>query len=310
MSRQPGEHRDEMIDAYIRRLLQGEDPPGHEAPDLAGLDEPTIALLDAIAGIDADLVPPLEDDPVARALGFVPVEAAAPAPAARREEARREEARRRVTREIQRLNRGALVLADEEAAELPDARSDLLVRVAGVRIRVMIVGPGELSHPQELLREADRLFYRFPETAAVALVADDEDLSCLLVEPQDCRPAVETPSGMRTGPRPRRPRLPLLAALTSYLDEIEPVWEEPGTIVDAESDFDVAVLASETATAVVRRLKDEAARARIPAKGIAFAALGEYEIEELAKLVMDVARGQVAPEEVGEHIARLARDAA
>src|SRR5207302_2788151 len=203
-----------------------------------------------------------------------PAEAARLAPAARREDARR-----RITREIERLNRGAVVLGDEEAAELPDARSDLLVRVAGVRIRVVIVDPGELSHPQGLLREADRLFYRFPETAAVALVAGDEDLSCLLVEPQDCRPAVETPSGMRTGPRPRRPRLPVLAALASYLDEIEPVWEEPETIVDAaDRDFDVAVLASETATAVVRRLKDEASRARIPAKGIAFAALGEEEV--------------------------------
>jgi hypothetical protein len=202
------------------------------------------------------------------------------------------------------------VLTDDEAAELPDARSDLLVRVAGVRIRVMIVGPGELSHPQELLREADRLFYRFPETAAVTLVADDEELSSLLVEPQDCRPAVEAPSGMRTGPRPRRPRLPVLAALTSYLDEIEPVWEEPGTIVDAESDFDVAVLASETATAVVRRLKDEASRARIPAKGIAFAALGEEEVEDLAKLVMDVARGLLAREDIGERISQIVRDAA
>jgi hypothetical protein len=115
---------------------------------------------------------------------------------------------------------------------------------------------------------------------------------------------------MRTGPRPRRPRLPVLAALTSYLDEIEPVWEEPGTIVDAESDFDVAVLASETATAVVRRLKDEASRARIPAKGIAFAALGEEEVEDLAKLVMDVARGLLAREDIGERISQIVRDAA
>ena len=65
------------------------------------------------------------------------------------------------------MGRGALVLPDEEAAELPDARSDLLVRVGGARIRVAIVSPGELAHPEELLREADRLFYRFPETAAV-----------------------------------------------------------------------------------------------------------------------------------------------
>jgi hypothetical protein len=307
MSDQRGNHPDDMVDAYLRHVLEG-----GEAPDLAGVDQQeraelqrTFTLLDAITGIDADLVPPLEDDPVARALGFTPVEAAAPAVAERREDARR-----RITRDIQRMNRGAVVLTDEEAAELPDAPSDLLVRVAGVRIRVMIVGPDDLSHPGELLREADRLFYRFPETAAVALVADDDDLSCLLVEAQDCRPAVETPTGMRIGPRPRRPRLPLPAALASYLDEIEPVWEEPGTIIDAESDFDVAVLAAETATAVVRRLKDEASRARIPAKAFAFAALGEEEVEELAKLVMDVARGHLAADDIGERISQITTEAA
>jgi hypothetical protein len=305
MSGQPGEHPEEMIDAYIRHLLQG-----GEAPDLAGMDagvraelERTFTLLDAIAGIDPGLVPPLEEDAVARALGFWPVEAASIAPP--------RDARRRVTREIERMRRGALVLPDEEAAKLPDARSDLLVRVAGVRIRVVIVGPGEVSHLEELLREADRLFYRFPETAAVALVAADEDLSCQLVEPQDCRPAFETPTGLRVGPRPRRLRLPLGAALTSYLDEIEPVWEEPEKIVEAaDRDFDVAVVAAETAAAVVRRLKDEASRARIPAKGIAFAALGDYEVEELTRLVMDVARGRIAGADVGERIGRLVRDAA
>jgi hypothetical protein len=308
MSRQPGDDPDEMIDTYLRRLLQGEAPP-----DLAGVGEKeraelqrTFTLLDAIAGIDADLVPPLEDDPVARSLGLTPVEVPATPVAARREDARR-----RITRDIQRMNRAAVVLTDEEAAELPDAPSDLLVRVAGVRIRVMIVGPDELSHPEELLREADRLFYRFPETAAVALVADDDDLTCLLVEAQDCRPAVETPTGARIGPRPRRPRLPLLAALASYLDEIEPVWEEPETMLDpADRDFDVAVLASETATAVVRRLKDEASRARIPAKAFAFAALGEEEVEELAKLVMDVARGHLAADDIGERIRQITTEAA
>jgi hypothetical protein len=299
MSEQP----DEMVDAYLRHLLQGE-----EAPDLAGMEareradlERTFTLLDAIAGIDPDLVPPYEDDAVARALELSP-----PAPATDLADTRR-----RITREIERLRRGALVLPDDEAAELPDARSDLLVRVGGARIRVVITGAGELAHPERLLRETDRLFYRFPETAAVALVAGDEDLSTQVVEPQDCRPAVEIPSGLRVGPHPRRPRLALAAALTSYLDTIEPVWEEPATLVDdVDRDFDVAVVAAETATEVVRRLKEEAARARISAKGIAFAALGNYEIEELTRLVMDVARGHIAAEEVGERIGRLARDAA
>jgi hypothetical protein len=299
MSEQP----DEMIDAYLRHLLQGQ-----ETPDLAGLEAPnraelerTFTLLDAIAGIDPDLVPSAEDDTVTRALGLSP--AAPPGDAAA--------IVRRVIREIERLGRGALVVPDEEAAGLPDARSDLLVRVAGVRIRVIMASPGELSRPEELLREADRLFYRFPETAAVALVAADEDLSCQIVEPQDCRPGVETPTGLRVGPRPRRPRLALGAALASYLDEIEPVWDEPESIVEAaDRDFDVAVVAAETAAAVVRRLRDEAVRARIPAKGVAFAALGDREVEELTRLVMDVARGSLAGEDVGERIGRLARDAA
>jgi hypothetical protein len=303
MSGQPGDRPDDMIDAYLRHLLEGGD-----APDLASIDAPeraklerTFTLLDAIAGIDPDLVPPPEDDTVARALGFWPVEATATVPPLA--------ARRRIIREIEGMRRGALVLPDEEAAELPDARSDLLVRVGGVRIRVAIVGPGELSHLDELLREADRLFYRFPETAAVALVAADEDLTSQVVEPQDCRPAFEAPTGVRVGPHPRRPRLALAAALTSYLDEIEPVWDET-MVGTADRDFDVAVVAAETAAAVVRRLKDEASRARIPAKGIAFAALGENEVEELARLVMDVAQGRLAPKDVGERVGRLVRDAA
>jgi hypothetical protein len=113
------------------------------------------------------------------------------------------------------------------------------------------------------------------------------------------------------GPRPRRPRLALAAALAGYLDEIEPVWDEPAAMVEtADREFDVAVVAAETAAEVVRRLKEEASRARIPAKGIAYAALGDNEIEELTRLVMDVARGRIAGEDVDERIGRLVRDAA
>src|SRR5436305_12767789 len=164
MSEQP----DEMVDVCLRHLLQG-----GQAPDLAGMDareradlERTFTLLDAIAGIDPDLVPPHEDDAVARALELSP-----PAPAIDAADTRR-----RITQEIERLRRGALVLPDEEAAELPDARSDLLVRVGGARIRLALVGPGQLAHPEALPREAGRLFYRFPEAAAGALVAGAEGL--------------------------------------------------------------------------------------------------------------------------------------
>lgn len=308
MSGGAGEYRDEMVDAYIRHLLQGQDPP-----DLANVDagaradlEKTFTLLDAVAGIDPDLVPPAENDPVAQALGFDPDQTASAARAGPPDDARR-----RIIQEVGLMNRGALVTSDEEAASLPEARSDLLVRVGGVRIRIAILGADELTRLEELLSEADRLFYRFPETAAVALVGGDDDLSCQLVEPQDCRPAVETPKGTRVGPRPRRPQLPLRSALMSYLDDIEPVWEEPEAMADAaDRELDVEAVAAGIATAVVRRLEDEASRARVPAKRVAFAALGDREIEELTRLVVDVSRGRIAGEDIGERISVLTGDAA
>ena len=308
MSGGAGEYRDEMVDAYIRHLLQGQEPP-----DLATLGsearaelEKAFTLLDAIAGIDPDLVPQAGDDPVAEALGLEPGHTASALPAGFRRDVRR-----RIVQEIRLVDRGALVTADEEAALLPEARSDLLVRVAGTRIRIAIVGTDELTRLDELLAEADRLFYRFPETAAVALVAADDDLSCQLVEAEDCRPAIETSKGRRVGPRPRRPQLPLRLALMSYLDDIEPVWEEPEAIADAaDRAFDVERVAAETAIAVVRRLEDEASRARITARRTALAALGDREIEALTRLVVDVSRGRIAGEDVGERIALLAGDAA
>jgi len=303
-----GRGPDETVEAYIRHLVHGE-----EAPSLAGVEpgaraelEETFTLLDAIAGIDPDLVPEAGADPVAQSLGFEPSRGPGAVHLAQADEVRL-----RIAEEIGRMHRGALVSPDEEAALVPGARSDLLVRVAGVRIRVVVVGAGELAQLEELLAEADRLFYRFPETAAVAIVAADDQLSCQLVEAQDCRPAVEVPAGVRVGPHPRRPELPLRVALESYLDEIEPLWDEPEVIGDAGGEaFDVEAVAAGIATAVVRRLADEASRARIAAKRGALTALGDREIAALTRLVVDVSHGRVAAPGVGERLAVLMGDAA
>ncbi|HEY8200437.1 MAG TPA: hypothetical protein VII47_03705 [Actinomycetota bacterium] len=305
-----GGGRDELVDAYIRHLANGEEAPNL---DLASVEpgaraelEETFTLLDAIAGIDPDLVPEAGADPVAQALGFEAGRGAGPVHLAQADEVRL-----RIAEEIHRMHRGALVAPDEEAALVPGARSDLLVRVAGVRIRVAAVGAGELAQLGELLAEADRLFYRFPETAAVALVAADDELTCQLVEAQDCRPAVEVPAGTRVGPHPRHPQLPLRTALESYLDDIEPIWDEPDVIGDAAGEaFDVETVAAGIATAVVRRLADEGSRARIAAKRTALAALGDPEIAALARLVVDVSRGRIAGPGIDERLAVLVGDAA
>jgi hypothetical protein len=61
---------------------------------------------------------------------------------------------------------------------------------------------------------------------------------------------------------------------------------------------------------VIRRLGDEASRARIAARRGALAALGDREIEGLTRLVVDVSQGRLSDEDVGERIEILAGDAA
>jgi hypothetical protein len=308
MSKERKERKEGLIDDYLTHVDEGGNVPS--VSDLPAADrgelEATFKLLDSIAGIDANLVPNLEDDPVAKGLGFVPeagadVTSLVPEPAWRQA----------VTREIELLNRSASVERDVEANQIPDVRSGLLLRVGGIRIRVVRVESDELQHTSELLLEANRVFNRFPETAAIACVAFDEDLLTQVVEARDCRSAIEPPAGSLVPPRPRRPQLPLRSALVSYLEGVEPIWDPPSPAAGIREDASsVDEIAHEVASSVIGRLSEEGSKARTPAKRETWIPLGEREVRHLTKLVRDVHRGSIESSDIAAREQQIIEDVA
>lgn len=308
MSKERKDRKEDLIDAYLRNVDEGGNVPSLSdlPPADRGEVEATFKMLDSIAGIDANLVPNLEDDPVAKGLGFVPeaganVTSLAPEPAWRQA----------VTREIELLNRSASVERDVEANQIPEVRSDLLLRVGGMRIRVIRVESDELQHASELLLEANRVFNRFPETAAIACVAFDEDLLAQVVEARDCRSAVEPPAGKLMPPRPRRPQLPLRSALVSYLEGVEPIWDPPSAAAGIREDASsIDEIAHEVASSVIGRLSEEGSKARTPAKRETWIPLGEREVRHLARLLIDIHRGSVESTDIAALEQQIIEDVA
>jgi hypothetical protein len=308
MSKERKERKENLIDDYLMHVDEGgnvsslSDLPAADRGEL----EATFKMLDSIAGIDANLVPNLEDDPVAKGLGFVPeagadVTSLVPEPAWRQA----------VTREIELLNRTASVERDVEANGIPEVRSDLLLRVGGMRIRVVRVESDELQHTSELLLEANRVFNRFPETAAIACVAFDEDLLTQVVEARDCRSAIEPPAGSLVPPRPRRPQLPLRSALVSYLEGVEPIWDPPSAAAGIRDDASsVDEIAHEVVSSVIGRLSEEGSKARTPAKRETWIPLGEREVRHLTELVRDVHRGSIESSDIAAREQQIIEDVA
>jgi hypothetical protein len=309
MSKEGKERKADLIDAYLRHVHEGGDVPDISVlPDKERREiEATFKMLDAIAGIPADLVPDLEDDPVAKALGFTPSPGAM-GTASTTQVSPSESA---VIAEIELLNREVSVLPDVEAAQIGGARSDLLLRVGGMRIRIAIIGPNELKDPKDLFVEGDRIFYRFPNTAAIAFVQSDDELLSQILEPRDCRPAVEAPGGVLVPPRPRRPVLPLRSALTGYLEDVEPIWDPPGSAGGTADDAASAdEIAREVSSGIIRRLSEDGVNARTPAKQATWIPLGDREIEHLAQLIIDVHSGTLSISELASRQQEMVEDVA
>ena len=287
MNKDGKERNAELIDAYLRHIHEGGD-----VPDLSDLSEEesrelaaTFKMLDAIAGVPADLVPDLEQDPVAKALGFIPSLDASVPQFSPIEDV--------VVTEIESMGRDATILRDAEAAHIGDARSNLLLRVEGIRIRLVIVESLE-QEGEDALHKADRIFYRFPNTSAVVFVQADEELLSQILESRDCRPAIQTPEGVLVPPRPRYPRLPLRSALTGYLEDVEPIWDPPNAATGMTSDSASAdEIARDVALSVIRRLSEDGAKAKTPAKKETWIPLGDKEADGLARLILDIHSGSI-----------------
>ena len=125
-----------------------------------------------------------------------------------------------------------MVVPDAETGELtlgPEFRpADLIIKHLDVRVRViLLVDTNDEDGLKESrnLRAAGLVLRHWPDTTAVALVANDDDLTCLVVDPFDVEPTIAAPSGAALPPTPRRVPMRLEAAVQAYLDVIVPSWE-------------------------------------------------------------------------------------
>jgi hypothetical protein len=183
-----------------------------------------------------------------------------------------------------------------------------IVGTFGGRIRVWLVAQqGALEAHDEWLRGLDRVFRLLPDTAAVALV-DPGDLSCLLIQPEDCAPAIEVPRGSLLPRRYRRPLHPVGEALSVFLHELIPYWDAaPGFNVEQSPAIDVPAFARDRARRAVEDQAAAGARARkTNPKRAALTNLGDEEAEGLAELALGIHEGRVQPDDIEHALRELA----
>ncbi|MGH2829490.1 MAG: hypothetical protein ACRDJM_03295 [Actinomycetota bacterium] len=157
----------------------------------------------------------------------------------------------------------------------------------------------------ERLRHLARVFRLLPDTTAVALV--DMALSCLIVQPEDCAPAIEVPRGLLTARRYRRPVHPVGEALSVFLRELIPYWEPMGGLVEqAVLTIDVAPIARERAVQAIGDQVAAGGRARkTNPKRKALTELGDKQAGDIAKLVLEIHEGRAQPDDVEGELRRL-----
>jgi hypothetical protein len=182
-----------------------------------------------------------------------------------------------------------------------------VVGTFGGRIRVWLLEEeGALDASDGWLEHLARVFRLLPETIAIALV--DAELSCLIVQPEDCAPTIEVPRGSLVGRRYRRPVQPVAEALSVFLNELIPYWEPMERITErAAPTIDVAPDVHDRASRAVQDQVAAGARARkTNPKRKALTELGEKHAGAIADLVLRVHEGRVDPDVVDDVLRRLA----
>jgi hypothetical protein len=188
-----------------------------------------------------------------------------------------------------------------------DAVEGWVVGTFGGRIRVWLLGrSGGLDASDEWLGPLARLFRLLPDTTAMAIV--DPELSCLIVQPEDCAPTIEVPRGSLVSRRFRRPVQPVGEAISAFLRELIPYWEPIEHIPQrAVPTIEVAEDVRNRATQAVQDQVATGGRARkTNPKRKALTELGEKHAGAIADLVLGVHEGRVEPDGVEDALRRLA----
>ena len=185
-----------------------------------------------------------------------------------------------------------------------------LVGTFGGRIRVWLLDVDdaeELKQNEDCLDDLGRVFRMLPDTAAIAITA--KDLTCLLVEPEDCAPHIQGPGGALVGRRYRRPIQPAAEAVSAFLHELIPYWDPVPAFDQAEElSVDVTSIAERASKAAIEAQQaiGERARKSNPKKE-ALLDLGNREVSALKKLVAGLYDGSVDPDDVSAQLKKLAQ---
>ena len=190
-----------------------------------------------------------------------------------------------------------------------EIRDRFIVGSFGGRVRVWLLAADTgqaIEANADCLSDLSRVFRMFPDMVAIALVG--RDLSCLIVEPEDCAPQIQVPAGALVGRRYRRAIRPAGEAIVDLLDELSPYWD-PLTAFDREAGvhIDFADIGDDLVRLAIERQRGIGERARKgnPKKD-ALLAFGKKEIAGLGSLAQAVFDDSVDPEDVEARIERWA----
>jgi hypothetical protein len=185
-----------------------------------------------------------------------------------------------------------------------------IIGTFGGRVRVWLLNADSahtIERNADCLADLNRVYRMFPDMAAVALVGKDR--SCLIVEPEDCAPKIQVPSGSLLARRFRRAIRPAAEALSGFLDELIPYWDPiPSFDPDSGLRVDVSDIGDDVVRTAIERQHGigERARKSNPKKD-ALLALGKKEISGLNSLAKGLLDGRIDAADTEDRIESLAR---
>lgn len=191
-----------------------------------------------------------------------------------------------------------------EATETPLLRTDLMIRALDLRVRIALL-PGRSAESLDdtaVSNAAKMMLIENPETASVAVVADDPELTTRIIEPFDFPDIVATASptsGLRLADVEMRS--PVGDLLRRYLRQISPGWEPPARVQPQGLKLDEAARhAGADALATIQEQRKRTPEWRQAREGLGTAAAGWA-----ARLALGVL--QDGPADAEEALARYSR---
>ena len=206
---------------------------------------------------------------------------------------------RRVASQLTDLGPDVSVEVDNEGGlehPRPDGLgSDFIISALDLRLRVAMLVKGEASpHDDPAAHDiaAQRLLDIYPDTDAVAAVADDPELSTVIFEPYDRRDTLLLPSGSRVTPASGSASgaAPLRETVSQYLRLLTPSWDAVAALQVLEP---TATREHARTGALAAFAELQAVSVRVPEKKVAQESLSSSDIDFAVGLALKALAGEV-----------------